>query len=100
MGECVLLLGIISAALLGMQTYMRRGIQGVVKTATDELGRQQDSAELDPVKGSKENAYTHTVANGKKDINDQTGTVGIRFSWEEKNSNTVARSEYTTEADE
>ena len=36
-----MLIVIIGAALLGIQTYMKRGIQGVVKLAADDIGEQK-----------------------------------------------------------
>lgn len=39
--EYVVLIGIVTAALLGMQVYMKRGIQGVIKVQADQLGPQQ-----------------------------------------------------------
>lgn len=39
--EYVLILGIAAAALMLMQLYMRRSIQGVIKVAADELGEQK-----------------------------------------------------------
>lgn len=54
--EYVILFGIITAALLGMQVYMKRGIQAVIKVAADEIGLQQDAEEIDPVKGRISNS--------------------------------------------
>lgn len=39
--EYVVVLGIIGAALVGMQLYFKRSIQAVVKTAADEMGDQR-----------------------------------------------------------
>ncbi|MEW6170036.1 MAG: hypothetical protein AB1472_00500 [Candidatus Omnitrophota bacterium] len=39
--EYVLVIALIAAALAGMQTYLRRGIQGVIKTASDDFGDQK-----------------------------------------------------------
>ncbi len=44
LSEYVMLLAILSAALIGMQVYMKRGIQAVVKDASDELGEQSKGA--------------------------------------------------------
>ncbi len=40
MSEYVIVIGIVSLAFIGMQTYMKRGIQGVVKSSADELFSQ------------------------------------------------------------
>jgi len=50
--EYVILIAIISATLVGMQIYMRRGIQGAIKIAADQAGKQEDSWE-DSDKGTK-----------------------------------------------
>lgn len=39
--EYALLLALVGAALVTMQVYMKRGIQGAVKGAADQLGPQQ-----------------------------------------------------------
>lgn len=39
--EYTLILALIGAALAAMQVYMKRGLQGAVKVATDQLGPQQ-----------------------------------------------------------
>lgn len=39
--EYVILIGIISLVLIGMQTYMKRGIQAVIKVSADEIGEQK-----------------------------------------------------------
>jgi len=44
--EYVILIGLVSLALIGMQVYMKRGIQGVVKAASDELGPQENTQVL------------------------------------------------------
>jgi Flp pilus assembly pilin Flp len=44
LSEYALLIAIIGAALIGMQTYMKRGIQGVVKLAADEIGNQRNGS--------------------------------------------------------
>ncbi len=43
--EYVILIAIVSAVLLAMQSYMRMSIQGVIKVAADQVGRQEDSWE-------------------------------------------------------
>lgn len=39
--EYTLILALIGAALAAMQVYMKRGLQGAVKVAADQLGPQQ-----------------------------------------------------------
>lgn len=52
LSEYVIFIGVVSAALMGMQTYVKRGIQAVVKTQADAIGSQKDSEELDPELGT------------------------------------------------
>ena len=48
--EYAVFLGVIVLAFIAMQTYIKRGLQGVVKVATDEIGLQKDSARVDPLR--------------------------------------------------
>ena len=43
--EYAILMVIIIAALLTLQTYIKRGIQGRLKSATDDIGSQYTTAE-------------------------------------------------------
>lgn len=43
--EYAILMVIIIAALLTLQTYVKRGIQGRLKSATDDIGSQYTTAE-------------------------------------------------------
>ena len=38
--EYAIIIAVVVAALLAMQTYMKRGIQGKLKSASDEIGEQ------------------------------------------------------------
>ena len=42
LSEYVIFIGVVSAALMGMQTYVKRGIQAVVKTQADALDGDLD----------------------------------------------------------
>lgn len=61
--EYSLILAILGAALVGMQVYMKRGIQGVVKTAADQLGTQEGA---------------QVLINFKRQTNSVTATTGSR----------------------
>lgn len=41
LSEYVIMIGLVAAALAGMQAYMKRAIQAVVKVSADELGEQR-----------------------------------------------------------
>lgn len=55
--EHVILVGIIAAAVISMQVYMKRGIQFVVRAATDEVGAQ-DGAVYNYRSESQGNAFS------------------------------------------
>lgn len=40
--EYALLIGVIVAALIAMQTYLKKGVQGRLKESTDNIGKQFD----------------------------------------------------------
>lgn len=48
LGEYVIILGIVSAALIGMNTYLKRGIQGKLKEMTDFFIAAEQDAETNP----------------------------------------------------
>ena len=57
MNEYAILIAVVSAALIAMQIYARRGLQGVIKLASDEVGLQQ-SVVLDPDKNIVSSEYS------------------------------------------
>ena len=60
MVDYVLLLGVISAALIAMQVYMKRGIQAAVKVSCDQLGPQEVTI------NSRKQASTVSTTNATK----------------------------------
>lgn len=67
--EYAFILVIVGTALMGMQMYMKRGIQAVIKTSTDQLGAQQVTI------NSRKQASTISTTSGSR-----SGTVGIQVS--------------------
>ena len=51
--EYSFIIGLVVIALSAMQVYIKRGIQAGIKVAADEVGRQQDAEETDPLKGAQ-----------------------------------------------
>lgn len=51
--EYAVVLGLVVVALSAMALYFRRGIQSVIKVAADEVGKQEDAEEIDPLRGVK-----------------------------------------------
>ena len=43
--EYAVLIGLVTVALTVMGSYIRRGIQGAIKIAADEMGTQEDTTE-------------------------------------------------------
>ncbi len=41
--EYVLIIGIVTVALFAMQTYFKRGVQGILKIVADDMGEQKES---------------------------------------------------------
>jgi Flp pilus assembly pilin Flp len=72
MSEYVLLIAVVTAALIGMQTYMKRGVQGAVQVAADAIGDQR--------KGSIEEDYSTRWFNRASNINSTvTGSSNSRI---------------------
>ena len=46
--EYLLIFAVVSAAILGMQVYAKRGIQAVMKTAADQMSPMMDPATNEP----------------------------------------------------
>ena len=67
--EYAVVLAVVIAALAGMQPFCKRGIQASFKFAADQIGAQQDSADVDIVRGgvitSSESASSvQTISSG------------------------------------
>lgn len=62
--EYAVLLGLAGIALSSMQVYFKRGIQSVIKVAADEVGKQEDSEDFDPIKGTKADSIVRRQASG------------------------------------
>lgn len=58
--EYTLIVGIVAVAIIGMQVYMKRGIQAVIRVAADEVGSQEDAME-DVEKGDLQNSTFDTA---------------------------------------
>lgn len=66
MSEYVIVIGIVSLAFIGMQTYMKRGIQGVVKDFADELSNQDAYNEKRENTSIAETSTSTSSINGSK----------------------------------
>ncbi len=59
LSEYAIVIGLVTAALLSMQPFIRRSVQAILKGSADELGNQQAEETL-PVFGTKETSYYKT----------------------------------------
>lgn|SRR3989338_363044 len=72
--EYGILIGLVSAALISMNTYMKRGLQAGIKIAADSLGNQTDGlVERDYKKASVE----RLIQSGTIKADDSTNAVNI-----------------------
>lgn len=89
--EYALLIGVVVAALIGMQVYMKKGIQGKLKEGTDEIGKQFDPTTFNTAwkttgVGNTSNTETRVAA--------ATGAVGGNITTNVTTSETVTKNEY------
>jgi uncharacterized protein (UPF0333 family) len=96
--EYAVVLGVVVLALGMMQVYFRRGIQASIKIATDELGLQQDSVELDAIKGSMQNSVLYSSKVGDRKVTHHQGG-GREISVDEKDE-VSGSSEYWSDWEE
>ena len=82
--EYVLVIGIVSIALISMQAYMKRGVQAVIKVASDQAG-SQDAEEIDVQKGTKTKSKVTTISQGTKSL---TSSLGGEQTINEERSST------------
>lgn len=61
--EYVIILGVISAALIGMNTYIKRGLQGQLKEMTDYFISNSASSQLAQINPSISHSNTISAAN-------------------------------------
>lgn len=72
LGEYAVLFAIVVAAFMGMQIFIKRGVQGGISFCSDQIGNQEDFINLsDPIKGGLDSAL---------DVDRSTGTTTITTS--------------------
>lgn len=75
--EYAVVLGLVVAALTMMQVYVRRGIQSAIKLSADEIGRQEDSIDLDPARGRTLESAMRTVSTDVNEIQHSGGALTV-----------------------
>jgi hypothetical protein len=83
--EYIILISIVVAVFTGMQVYLQRGIQGLVKDAADEIGEQgkgvaEYDRDIDWI--WRANATTNTTSSGAQITEGQAGGP-LRYRTEE-----------------
>ncbi len=94
--EYVVLVCVIIAALLLLQTYLKRGVQGKLRTSTDDIGAQFDLGKtavhsetrhkgemVQELSGGVTTSYSGQGGKGQADIYKETGTETVE-TWVEK----------------
>ena len=61
--EYAVLIVVIIGALLTIQVYMKRGIQGRLKSAADDIGDQYSDGNTNVIKTTIKNSYTDETFN-------------------------------------
>lgn len=69
--EYGILIAIVVAALLSIQIYMKRGVQGRLRSASDDIGEQFDA---------KKTSYTYTTGRTGKVVEEVTAGVSSTFA--------------------
>ncbi|MDD4907725.1 MAG: hypothetical protein PHJ00_01525 [Candidatus Omnitrophica bacterium] len=68
--EYALLIGIIVAALIAMQVYMKRGVQGKLRDSTDQIGDQYSPGYTTGTVTTNTQSTTHEVLQNKVTTSD------------------------------
>lgn len=103
--EYAILIGLIFAALAGMQVYSRRGINAAIKLAADQAGTQDDAIGDLNLGDSNDNSYTESLSsNSSKIILNNDGsqvwsTISTSTTWTGSGSSVYIKDKNNT-ADE
>lgn len=89
--EYVIILGVISAALLGMNTYIKRGFQGQLKEMTDYFISNSSNSQLVQVNPST--SHSNTISGANIDSADFIGGGTALSLSETRNIKAVSRAE-------
>ena len=80
MMEYAALITVVVLIFLTMSTYIRRGIQGIVKVTADQLGNQQKSEQTFDDRGYLINSITFTRGSIDKERKEQLGVMNYIFN--------------------
>lgn len=82
--EFMIILAVVVGALLCMQTYIKRGLQGKLRATVDELGEQYDPANTTGDITVEVNKDTTTTVDTDPDTSKQTTTETIHTDQEKR----------------
>lgn len=68
--EYTILISIIVMVLFAMSTMMKRGVQGMIKIAADQVGNQKEGDQMFDDDGHLQSSYTTMRANSEKQIDE------------------------------
>ena len=78
--EYVTLVAVAVSVLIAMSLYIRRGVQGMVRTVSDQLGDQQGAEQKFDESGHLINAVTVTRSTSDKQTRERVGDINYIFS--------------------
>lgn len=89
--EYAVLISVVVAALLGIQIYVKRGMQGRIRSSTDQIGEQFDARKTDYDYTTKRTSTTvEEVTNGLSAVYTGTDSKGVAEVVTRKGDETVA----------
>ena len=77
--EYTLVMGIIVTIIFAMGPMIRRGLQGMIKVVSDQVGNQEASEQLFDDQGHLESSFTKVDARFVKNIQDQYGRTTYAY---------------------
>lgn len=89
--EYAVIIVVVSAALLAMQIYMKRGVQGKMRESTDSIGEQFDAVKTESSFTSSQSVGTtvQEIAGGVTNVYSGSGG-GVPSETQESGSETVS----------
>ena len=78
--EYVTLVAVALSVLIAMSAYLRRGVQGMVRTVSDQIGDQQGAEQKFDDSGHLINAVTVTRSTIDKQTRESAGVINYIFS--------------------
>jgi uncharacterized protein (UPF0333 family) len=90
--EYAVLIGLVVAAAIAMQTYVKRGLQGGIKFAVDKSAKSEGTAQYEPY--YLESKYNTAVSAYKDTEETQQGGSVLRIYGADSKAKTITRSGY------